>query len=522
MPAPHAPDVRPPIDVYADPLTAAYENVVDRLMVNIAKHFNSDDPTVATLEWQFRKLAEMGKLTRENVAIIAELTGQNETLINEALTRAAIGALQDIEPQFAAAVKKGLLDAAAQPAAMSARVRRLLDAYQNQALETLNLVNTVMLRSSLEQYRKIVSNTMMYEKQLAGAQVILNQSTAAVVTGAQSRQTALRQAVKDMAAQGLTGITDRAGRNWSPEAYVNMDIRTTVGNVATEAVFERNQDYGNDLIWVRTKAAARPLCYPYQGKVISTSNREGVTEDLNGQKISFIALSSTSYGEPAGLFGINCGHKPPNVFIPGYSLVRGEPVDKEKNDRDYALSQQQRLLERKTRYAKRDAAMADAMGDKEAFANASRRVKKAQADYDSFIEKTGRTKRSDRTQVFGYDRSVAGKVTASVKAQAAKYDYVHHNSNGTIVVTDSRSKTPATFKPNAVLDVVGKTGNVTRTIYDPAGKMLVQINNTDHNNPRSHPMGPHAHDIVWDSGAIVSRNARELTETERKEHADIL
>ncbi len=203
--------------------------------------------------------------------------------------------------------------------------------------------------------------------------------------------------------------------HWSPEAYVNMDIRTTAGNVATEAVFARNQDYGNDLIWVRTKAAARPLCYPYQGKVISTSNRTGVTEDLNGQKIPFIALSSTSYGEPAGLFGISCGHKPPNIFIPGYSLVRGEVPDKETNDREYALSQRQRYLERKERDAKREAAMADAMGDKEAFADASRRVKRAQADYDNFIASTGRTKRSDRTQVYGYDRSMAGK-THSVQS----------------------------------------------------------------------------------------------------------
>lgn len=522
MPAPRKPDPRPPIEVYADPLTQSYENVVDRILTNIARHFNTDDPTVATLDWQFKKLAELGKLRSENIAIIAEMTQQNALLIQEALTRAAIDALDGVEPQFAAAVKKGLLDAAADAPMMSLRVKKLLDAYQNQALDALNLVNTVMLQSSLDQYRKIVSNTMVYERQLAAAQQILNQSTASVVLGAQSRQTALRQAVKDMAKQGLTGFTDRAGRNWSPEAYVNMDIRTTAGNVATEAVFERNQDYGNDLIWWPILAAARPGCYPWQGKVCSTTNRSGTVEDLDGTRHTIHPLSETTYGEPAGIGGINCHHKPPNVFFPGLSKVRGELPPREENTRDYALSQQQRLLERKERNAKRDASIADAMGDKEAFADAAQRVKKARADYDGFIAQTGRTKRSDRTQVFGYDRSVAGKTAASVRAQAAKYDYVHHNSNGTIVVTDSRSKTPATFKPNAVLDVVGKTGNVTRTIYDPAGKMLVQINNTDHNNPRSHPMGPHAHDIVWDNDTIVSRNARELTDAERKEHADIL
>lgn len=410
MPAPRKPEPRPQIEVYADPLTQSYENTVDRLLTNIARHFNTNDPTVATLEWQFKKLAELGKLTQENIAIIAEMTQQNELLLREALSRAALDALDDIEPQFAAAVKKGLLDAAADAPLMSQRVRKLLDAYQHQALDTLNLVNTVMLKSSLEQYRKIVANTMVYEQQLAMAQQILNQSTTSVILGAQSRQQALRQAVKDMASQGLYGFTDRAGRRWSPEAYVNMDIRTTAGNVATEATFERNQDYGNDLIWWPILAAARPGCYPWQGKVCSTSNRSGTVEDLDGKQHVIYPLSTTTYGEPDGIGGINCHHKPPNIFIPGLSKVRGKVPQAEANETKYGSSQQQRYFERQIRYAKRDAAIAYAMGDKELFEDAAKRVKHAQSRYSDFIAATGRTRRSDRTQINAYDRSRSGKV----------------------------------------------------------------------------------------------------------------
>ena len=114
--------------------------------------------------------------------------------------------------------------------------------------------------------------------------------------------------------------------------------------MAKEAVFARNEDYGNDLFWVTVKSTARPLCYPWQGKVISRNDRSGYVEDLDGNRVEIIPISSTSYGEPAGLYGINCGHVPPNVFIPGLGKVRGEVPNEAENNARYAESQEQRGL----------------------------------------------------------------------------------------------------------------------------------------------------------------------------------
>ena len=228
-----------------------------------------------------------------------------------------------------------------------------------------------------------------------------------------------------MADAGLTGFVDRGGHNWSPEAYVRMDIRTTCGNVATQSVFARNADYGNDLIWVRTKAAARPGCFPYQGGVFSKDGRSGVTEDLRGNKIQFQPLSSTTYGEPAGLFGINCGHVPPNPFVPGFSMVRGaidvdDPEIQKENEKLYAMSQEQRALERNVREAKRDAAMAAATGDKEMFDVYAAQAKKAQSELNDFTDKNKVADRTYLSQTVGYDRSVAARATWSVKKQNQK------------------------------------------------------------------------------------------------------
>ena len=122
-------------------------------------------------------------------------------------------------------------------------------------------------------------------------------------------------------------------------------------------------------------------------------------EDLDGNRVEIIPISSTSYGEPAGLYGINCGHVPPNVFIPGLGKVRGTVPDEAENNARYAESQEQRGLERRIRYAKREAATLEAAGLDAA--DAREKVKAAQADMRAFINRTGRTRRSDREQIGG-------------------------------------------------------------------------------------------------------------------------
>lgn len=91
---------------------------------------------------------------------------------------------------------------------------------------------------------------------------------------------------------------------------------------------------------------------------------------------------------------------------------------------------------------------------------------------------------------------------------------------------DSKGKIPAETTPNSIIDKLSKDGKVNnRTIYDDKGKMKIQINPTNHGNPKMHPYGKngeHAHDIIWENGKIVGRPARELTEKERKIHKDIL
>lgn len=384
----------------AEPIEKVYQNTVDSLLINIAKHFNSGK-ALSTQQWELQKLAELGQLNRESIDIIARMTGQTPELVKAALENAAQKALKDIEPALKNAVEQGFLTAsAASDALASESIVNALTYYAQQATEKLNLVNTTMLESTLNQYRKIVANTVNIENQMIAAQEILNNATGKVVLGTESRTEALRKALEQIHKEGITGFYDRAGRKWSPEAYVNMDIRTTVHNTAIEAVKNRQQDYNSQVFQVSEHVGARPLCYPYQGKYYSWDNSAGTFTDGVGGKHKYSPLSSTSYGQAAGLFGINCKHYP-IAMIPGFSIPRHTVEQtKAENDKAYQESQQQRALEREIRYAKTRAAMFKAAGDTEGVIKANAQIKQAQADMRNFISQTGRTRRPDREQVY--------------------------------------------------------------------------------------------------------------------------
>lgn len=134
----------------------------------------------------------------------------------------------------------------------------------------------------------------------------------------------------------------------------------------------------------------------------------GVTEDGNGRAVTYSPLSSTSYGEPDGLFGINCGHVQ-YLFIPGVNIQRYFPKDPEQNAERYKQFQKQRAMERDIRATKRECMMLQAAGDDEGLQKASQRLRRQKEKYGQFCTDTGLGSHLDRTQVYGYDRSKSSK-----------------------------------------------------------------------------------------------------------------
>ena len=381
----------------SEAMAAVYGAVTDRILVNLAHYFPMVQPgeeIPGAFQYQARMLAQMGKVNEETVMIIAESLGGYDKALRNALSTAIVEALKDEEPKLRKAAQKGLLlGENAVPPELAPNQMQAFQAYYKQSADKLNLVNTVMLESTQQAYAATVSDVT---QRLQRTQGILNAATGEVVTGVSAYNQAVRGAVRRMVDNGLTGFIDHGGHRWSPEAYAAMDIKTTMFNTARAAVWERNEEYGNDLYQVSSHNGARPLCYPWQGKVISRADAVREVEDLDGSKIHVYAQSDTSYGQAAGLFGVNCGHYP-MTFIPGFSTVKGEPQDEEENAKTYAESQQQRELERRLREERRDLAVMRAQGAPESeILHQKERIKAADTAIEDFCSDTGRTRRKDR------------------------------------------------------------------------------------------------------------------------------
>ena len=378
-------------------MAEVYAAVTDRLLVNLARHFKfiaEGAKPGGAWDYMVKKLAEMGQVTRESEAIILETLKDADAALQVSLEEAIKDGLKGVDKPLKEAANKGLLMGEGFiPPEIAPRQMQTFQAYYRQSADKLNLVNTVMLESTEQAYQTTVSDIA---NRINAIQGVLNTETGEVITGVSSINKAVKDGVSRMVDIGITGFIDHGGHHWSPEAYVEMDIRTTMANTARAAVWEQAEQYGVDLYQVSHHDGARPLCYPWQGKVISRNEWTGEVEDFEGNKVHVYAQSETSYGEPAGLFGINCGHYP-IPFIPGFSRIRPPEQNEEQNAKEYEESQKQRALERKLREEKRDLAVLKAQGASDEEITAQRlKVKNARTNLDDFCEETGRARRSGR------------------------------------------------------------------------------------------------------------------------------
>lgn len=390
-----------PNDILAisEPIEQIYARTVDDLLINIAKHFNISG-WERTRYWEIKKLSEMGALTKESAAIIAKNTKYMPEEIEKAFLQVSEKACLDIDPQLREARLKGIIQGVDTDATSSVLMRQMVQGYVDQAIDTTNMINTTMLESTRQAYLKGVT-TAANAAMLDEAQLILSSGALSVATGTETRVMAIRKAMNAIVNTGIAGFYDKSGRAWSPEAYSAMVIRTTAHNAAISAVRTRQKEFGGgDIFQVSTHSGARPLCFPYQGKFFSWST-SGEFKDGAGHTHKYDFIENTSYGEPAGLFGINCGHHP-IPMIPNFSYPQDGPTETEaENRKEYEESQKQRAYERQIREAKRDLEIAKATGDEEAIKAAKQKVAQKQANMRAYTKETGRARRYDREAIAG-------------------------------------------------------------------------------------------------------------------------
>ena len=410
----------------ADIPAGMFQDLEEQLMTNIIRHCKDYDQPIATDEWLMKKLAEIGKLNQENIKIIAKSTGLSQTAMERMLNEMADRVLEEVEPSMRHLVRRGLIGEAV-PAKKSKNVKQVLTTMRGQAKDILNLCNTTMLYKARDAYKKLVNNMSSTADEIAEKLSFINtldkHATSAMI-GAISRQQALVKCIREFNEKGIPAFVDKRGREWTPEAYVNMAMRSTSNTMAAEVQMARADDYGLDLVEVDSHSGARPKCARDQGKIFDRSNKSKKYPHWN----------TSSYGEPDGLLGINCGHHI-YPYMEGVSIRRYFPTeDMDANDKLYKETQVQRALERDVRKQKRECMLYDELGNKDGFEQAAVKLKQKEARLKSYVNGNDQLhRRADREQVVGFDKRISARAVADKKRIAKQagmlYDTGNEDSN---------------------------------------------------------------------------------------------
>lgn len=425
----------------ATPLSDTYNSVETRLLVNIARQLtlNDEHKLNEVSKWQIKQLARYGMLRNDAHKIIADGTRGIPDDVAEAVEQAIENTLA--EDGLSEIWHNG---------SFSETAANVVKNYRKQARDVYNQVNTVMqykAESTFVSAVNSVSDKWNAELRREQAELvnkqdflnILNSNTAAVVSGMESRTNAVRSTIHEMAERGIPAFIDKAGREWSPEAYVNMDIRNTVKNTALEARFSTMDSLGQDVFEVSSHPGSRPKCRPWQGKLISRSGRTTEITDINGKKYKVIPLSQTSFGEPDGLFGINCGHRPKGVSDGLFYKSEVEYDDKEDKEL-YNKICRQRELERKVRKSKTEADMLEAAGDHEGAKEVRKQAAAQNKQLKAYCNDNGLMFRDDRVRTYGaiapkkvLDKSGENGIIKS-GSDAVALEYQRYGRNKTTLV----------------------------------------------------------------------------------------
>lgn len=374
----------PIIDIYAQIETDLLENISKKLgkESSLINEIEAEDNLQLILEWQTKLLAETSTLTQENAKIITRLSGLSESKIGGIFKDSAMFQTKSTEAAFQEAIKAGIPLTEVGPIADSESIKRILNSAINATNTTFSGVDVTMLRQA----------TIAYT-------VTINELSAQILSGAKSASKALGQAITNLSNEGITGFINAAGSKMSGEAYSALLMRANTKNTVTAIQEARAIQYNNDFIEINAYSGARQKCTIDQGLIYSRSGSSEPVEDLDGNKIPVIPWGDSSFGEPDGILGINCGHQRFD-FIPGFSTQDKETINQRENTRSYKEKQLQRRYERDIRNAKREKAMLiSGNAPVDNIQKAQSKISRRQEIMREFIDETDRTRRPARERI---------------------------------------------------------------------------------------------------------------------------
>lgn len=384
----------------ADGVVEIYAQVENDILEDIVRRVMKTGEITDTAAWQIARAREFGYFQDDVVEMLAEATGKSRRELNRMMNEAAKKSLSSDDAIYLRAGRSP------PPISASPALQATLLQGRDTTMALLGNFTKTAGRASTAAFSSIMDRTFLQ-----------------VMTGAYDPNTAIRNAVRELARSDVLMVAYPSGASATIESAVRRAVLTGTNQAVSKLQIQRAADMRCDLLETTAHIGARPTHAVWQGQVFSISGSSRKYKNF---------YDETGYGTGDGLCGWNCYHNF-HPFFEGLSLpsTSGDPSAAAggNNDEDYENKQQQRAYERAVREAKRECVVyktaIDNAGNatmraefEQDFARASVKLKRREARLESWISQTSGTARErEREAVAGFNRSVSSKaVWANRKA----------------------------------------------------------------------------------------------------------
>ena len=362
------------------PIIAIYNQIEMELLEKVAKRFDVYDKIGGSLEWQLKKLDELGALTNEAVKVIASMSKRGEKEIAQMLQDASLGNID--MSLLDAAFTNGFIFVDPKKLMQSEALRATVELSYKELGKTYKLIQTKALESTRQAYMDII-----------------NRSYIETASGIYDYNTSIRGALRDMADQGITGATYRRGNKivkYSIEGTVRRDTITAVHQLANRGAEKATKEIGAAYVEVSAHIGARVSKDP----IANHAGWQGKVYKLEGSDPKYPNLTEkTGYpGDIQGLGGVNCRHRM-FPFFPGISVPNPYKVDPKENKKVYEATQRQRAMERGIRATKKRLIVAKASGDMEKAKEYRTKLIAQQKQIEKFCKDNNLRRQTEREMV---------------------------------------------------------------------------------------------------------------------------
>ena len=319
----------------ANSIINIYSELEDRIFNIIIKALKQsrfqDVAKEDVLLWQVNQLSKMGTLNDKVIDLLASYTGETQEAIEQLIKGNGVKVVNEIDQELERMVHKSV--------PVSDDVNKILDSLVRQTFQDLNNnVNQTLITTNFNE------NAVM-----RAYQAILKQSTLESMTGLKTHEKAIRDNVYKMVDMGIkSGFVDKAGREWSMEAYSRTVIQSTSHRTFNDLRLKRMEDFDCVTALMSSHPSARKACATIQGDWVLVVPKNKAPDEFK----HLPSIYDHGYGDPDGTQGINCKH----ILYPGRPDINtnNQPqYDADEAQENAEIQQKQRKLERDIRYQKK-------------------------------------------------------------------------------------------------------------------------------------------------------------------------